>query len=303
MSELRKDVLKMLGIPPDHLRLSVHARVRAADIGGRVVEDIAFGTGDGTIIPGYFIHPPADRPPAPAILYCHAHGGRYDIGRAELFDGRPALTGPYAADLAARGYAVLCLEMPCFGQRADLREDATAKSMLWRGTTLFGSMVAELRAGVAFLTDHPQIDARRIATLGISMGGTHAWWLAALDPAVRAAVSMCCLADLGMLIETGAHDGHGNYMTVPGLLARCSTGALAGLAAPKPMLVCAGMQDWSTPEAAFARARDDLDAAYGTHDALDFIEYHVAPDVGHAETPAMRAAVLDFLERRLGPRE
>jgi hypothetical protein len=86
-------------------------------------------------------------------------------------------------------------------------------------------------------------------------------------------------------------------MTVPGLFAVARTGQIAGLCAPPAQLVCAGLQDWSTPERAFDTALADLHAAYS--DDLGVLETHIDPTVGHAESPAMRATVLDFLHRHL----
>lgn len=235
-----------------------------------------------------------------AVVYCHAHGARYDIGMAELTDGRPALQGPWMPEFAARGWGVLCLEMPTFGARAEPQEGPLAKARLWHGRTLFGQMLGEQRAGLDWLLAQPGVDPGRVAVMGISMGGTLAWWLAAMDPRLSAGVSMCCFADLARLIETGAHDGHGTYMTVPGLLAETSTGRLSGLAAPMPLLHCVGLSDWSTPEDAYRIARAELQAAYAAAGAAEAVAFHEAAAPGHEETPEMREAALRFLARHIG---
>jgi len=276
-------------------------RSRRAE-GGWLTEDLLFQTNLGDRVPAYLVRPSDAAKPVPAILYCHAHGGRYDIGRRELFDGRAALQAAYAADLRDLNCAVLCLEMPCFGERLEPGEPAMSKALFWRGGTLFGRMLAELVAGVDYLVAHPSVDESRLGAMGISMGGTHAWWLAAIEPRIQAAVSMCCFADLACLVATGAHDGHGHYMTVPGLLPVASTGRLAALAAPRPLLVCAGLRDWSTPEECFNKARRELEEAYTRLDAQQMIEFCVEPDSGHVETPAMRHAALAFLDRHLNSR-
>ena len=204
-------------------------------------------------------------------------------------------------ELQAAGYAVLCLEMPCFGARAQLQENATAKARLWQGRTLFGQMLGEQRAGMEWLMAQPGVDPARIGVMGISMGGTLAWWLAALDPRVAACASMACFADMAGLIATGAHDIHGNYMTVPGLLAICSTGRLSGLTAPRALLHCVGLQDEGTPESAFAIARAEVEAAFAAAGAESAFSAFVDRDLGHAETAKMRDCVLKFLKGALFP--
>ena len=290
-SEMRARVAALLG--PDW----TETRFIAASCDGP--EDVTFVTTAGERVPATYLAPRDPTKPAPAILYCHAHGARYHIGRRELREGRPALTAPYGGVLQDAGYAVLCLEMPCFGARADQEENAIAKARLWQGRTLFGQMLGEQRAGLDWLMAQPGIDSARVGVMGISMGGTLAWWLAALDPRLAACVSMACFADMAGLIATGAHDIHGNYMTVPGLLALCRTGEVSALTAPRPLLHCVGLQDPGTPESAFAIARDDVQAAYARNRAETALSFFVDRELGHAETPQMREHVLEFLNRVL----
>lgn len=295
----RETILALLGSEIGTLRLG-EPRIRSRSVeAGWVMEDMLFTTSLGDRVPAYLLRPDDAEGPVPAILYCHAHGGRYDIGRRELFESRAALQSAYATDLQDLGCAVLCLEMPCFGERREPDESALSKEHLWHGRTLFGRMLAELVAGVDYLAAHPGVDEGRIAAMGISMGGTHAWWLAAMEPRIRAAVHMCCFADLACLIASGAHDGHGHYMTVPGLVRHGSTGRLAALAAPRPQLICVGLQDRFTPKDCFDKARAELGEGYARRNAREALEFCVEPNAGHEVTPAMRRATLAFLRRHL----
>lgn len=294
----RARVAALLGTEFGRLKFGPPVLHESRALGGMVLDDLAFALPDGETVPAWFLHSEGG-PPVGAVLVAHAHGNRYGVGRDEFLDGRPALQAPWAEDLAALGLAALCIEMPCFGARANPPEGPLAKALLWQGETLFGRMLAELAAGVGFLAGHQGIRPDRIGVMGLSMGGTHAWWLAALDPRIRATVQMCCLADIGMLIAKGAHDIHGTYMTVPGLLRVATTGQVAGLAAPRPQLVCAGLQDGGTPGPAFERALSEMRAAYAAAGAADALETIIDAGTGHVETPAMRAAALDFLRRHL----
>ncbi len=271
--------------------------VDVEDYLGWQIEHLIFqaGYGTGEDIPAYFLRPQMGRGPVPAVVYAHAHGNNYQTGGVELTAGRSALRGPYAPDLVRAGIAALSFDLPAFGARQHPTEGARAKAHLWQGQTLFGQMLAELQSGVDFLAAHPAVTTDRIGVLGFSMGSTLAWWLAALDTRIRATSAMCSFADLASLVATGADNGHGIYMTVPGLLPLARSGQIAGLAAPRALQICVGLQDWSTPMAAFALARTDLERAYDTVGAAEQLQFHIEPDTGHVETPAMRAAVLEFL--------
>lgn len=288
----------MLGLPVASARFEPPSLAERSEFDGWYLDTLHFVGADGEIIPALFLHPDDQAEPVPAVLYCHAHGNVYGCGMDELMDGTPVLQGAYGPALMDRGFASLCLEMPTFGARQEPTEIARAKKHLWHGTTLFGQMLAELAAGVSFLANHTNVDKQRLAALGFSMGSTHAYWLSALCPRIQAAVALCSFADLACLARTPNHDMHGIYMTVPGFLKEHSTGRLAGLTAPRKLMIGVGLNDWSTPETCFHKARAELEAAY--QEMPEALKFHVEPNMGHVETPTMRQASLSFLEIALG---
>jgi cephalosporin-C deacetylase-like acetyl esterase len=77
----------------------------------------------------------------------------------------------------------------------------TFKEMLWKGQVLWGMMVYDTLRGLDYLFTRPEVDPARIGTLGMSMGSTMAWWVAALDPRLKLCVDICCLTDYQALIE------------------------------------------------------------------------------------------------------
>lgn len=270
-----------------------------SDASGCLVEHLVFETGDGEPVRGLLTRTNADIP-SPGILYIHAHGARYDIGAAELLDGRPALKEPLGPAFAAMGYATLAIDMPGFGSRAGRSESELAKARLWRGKSLAGQMLGEQAAALSWLAAQPFVDARRIGCFGLSMGATLGYWLAAADERIAALAHLCCYADFATLIELGAHDLHGIYLTVPGLLDLASNGEIAGMIAPRPQLVCIGDLDPLTPPLAVDRALEETRAAYAAAGAADALVLHREPGNGHEMSPAMRRAVLDFFGRTLG---
>lgn len=229
------------------------------------------------------------------VLYCHAHGNRPEIGKAELTEGRPALCDPpLGLALARAGAIVLCVDMPGFGARqTEGREEALAKAALWQGRTLLGDMLTDLEVAQRALAAWPGVDGRRIAAVGISMGGTLAYAHAALTPSVFACAQLCVMADLGPLIASGAHDLHGAYMTIPGLLPAHDMGDIAGLVAPRPQLIATGACDPLTPDDAYYAAADRVRRAYA--DMPDRLTLLREAGSGHAETLGIRRALFAFL--------
>ncbi|CAN1570269.1 Dienelactone hydrolase [Rhabdaerophilaceae bacterium] len=281
-------------------QFSERSRIRLKAPAGIVFVEIDLVRQDGERVRGLLAGPEGPWNNLPALLCCHAHGLRYDIGAAELFSGRPALLDPpYGETLARQGYVAFAIDLSCFGARQNECESSASKRHLWQGRTMFGEMLEDLGGAIDFLTQHAGIDPERIGAFGISMGATLAFWLAALDQRVKVVAHLCCFADLAALVETGAHDLHGPYMTVPGLVQEFTTGQIAGLVAPRPQFAAMGALDALTPPAAVARAVADTRRAYEASGAPGRFQVLVGAETGHVETPQMREALLRFVASHL----
>ncbi len=239
--------------------------------------------------------------PWPAILYAHSHGGRHEIGASELMDGRAYLLSPFGPLLARAGYVTLCMDMPTFGDRRDTEETAAAKAHIWYGTSLIGQMVSEQSAALTYLLSRDDVDSQRIGVFGISLGATLAYWHAALDTRIQAVAHLCCYADYATLVELGAHDNHGIYLLVPGMLLHTSTGEIAGMVAPRPQLICLGENDELTPPVSIERALAVTRPMYEQAGAPDALEVFLQAGVDHRETPEMHEKLMAFFGRELRP--
>jgi dienelactone hydrolase len=235
----------------------------------------------------------------PAVLYNHAHGGNYALGKDELLVGRRALQQPPYADLlTSLGYCALCMDTWVFGERATRSESDAFKEMLWKGQVLWGMMVYDSLRGLDYLVSRPEVDASRLATAGISMGSTMGWWVAALDERVKVCVDICCLTDFDALIQAGGLGGHGIYYYVPSLLKHFTTAQINALIAPRAHLSLAGDLDALTPPAGLERIDRELRQAYtalGHPENWRLLRYQV----GHEETPEMRREIVAFLQEWL----
>jgi dienelactone hydrolase len=296
----RSKLERLLGrFPRPILMLETSERIKLDQPGIRA-ERLQLRSSAGVSIRAILTGPDSEWCNRPAVLYCHAHGNRYAICASELIEDRPALLPePYGQALARGEPVALSVDMPCFGGRAGDGQQALAKKHLYEGRTLFGQMLVELGGALDLLSWIDGIDANRVGVFGYSMGATHAFWLAALEPRICAVAHACAFADLETLVTSGAHDLHGLYMTIPGLLKEFSTGQIAALVAPRPQLACLGLLDPLTPADAVARAMAEVGAGYSRLNALSQFQSLIADDVGHIETEAMRGQVLGFFKSRL----
>lgn len=289
----REELYGLLGDLPDRDREISAEIVRVEEREGYVVEHLVLDLNGLEPVPACFTRPLEWSAPAPAILYNHWHNSSC----RELID-REGPLGPYAPGLARRGWCGLCIDTWAFGERKGRTESEIFKQMLWQGQVMWGMMVYDSLRALDYLGARPEVDAARIGTMGLSMGSTMAWWVAALDTRIKACVDLCCLTDYHALIETRGLDGHGIYYYVPRLLQHFTTAQINGLIAPRAHLSLAGIYDPLTPPAGLDRIDAELREVYaaaGAPEAWKLVRY----GCGHLETAAMRTATLRWFEQWL----
>jgi dipeptidyl aminopeptidase/acylaminoacyl peptidase len=308
--EIRARLESLLGaLPPRPQNLAVET-LRREERDGYRLEKFQFDNGAGALVPGYLLLPAAAGPgPAPAILYCHWHGGQYDVGKEELFrtNATPVAPGPA---LARRGFVVLAIDAYGFGERngagpggpgetGGAGELTASKFNLWLGRSLWGMIVRDDRIALDYLCRRPEVDARRIGITGISMGSTRTWWAMALDDRLRAGVGVCCLTRYQDLIAAEGLKYHGIYYYVPGLLRHFDTEAVVALAAPRPLLFLSGETDAGSPVEGIRVIERTAAAAYALYGEAGRFESVVYPGVGHDYTPDMWDRMVAWMERYL----
>jgi len=252
-------------------------------------------------VPAIFVAP-ADAPPdkpLPTVLYNHSHGGRYEVGKAEMlaphtYDQNLA----YAIDLTRRGWAALAIDHWAFGERRGRTEGEIFKEFLWRGQVMWGMMVHDSLRAIDYLVSRPDVDASRLGTVGMSMGSTMAWWAAALDERLRVTVDLCCLTEFEDLLAVQGADYHGVYYYVPALLNHFTCAEINAMIAPRPHLGLAGEYDRLTPMAGLRKIDAHLRKIYRAAGAPNAwkLSLHAT---GHVQTAAMRQETMAFLERHL----
>lgn len=139
----RRQLYGLLGDLPDRSRPISAAKIGEEEGDSYVVERLILDLNGTEPVPAYFVHPRKTGYPLPAILYNHAHGGDYVLGKDELLAGRSALhTPPYAEALTRRGYSALCIDAWAFGERRGRSESEVFKQMLWMGRAQINALIA-----------------------------------------------------------------------------------------------------------------------------------------------------------------
>ena len=287
----RSDLYSLLGkLPPRNRPVSARL-VSTEERGSYVLEKLMLDLNGEEVAPAYFAKPKNASGKLPTVLFNHSHGGGYTIGKQEFVDGREYLGKPsYAEFLTSLGYNALCFDAWIFGERSGRAELDMFKEMLWKGRVLWGMMVYDALKAVDYLVTRPDVDEKRLGTVGMSMGSSTAQWAGALDSRLKVVVDICCLTDWHTLVEVGGLKGHGIYYYVPDLLENFTASQMNEMIAPRPHLSLAGTRDHLTP----LKGLDVIDAALtqayasaGKPEHWKLLRY----DVGHQETPEMREEI------------
>jgi dienelactone hydrolase len=310
--EVRTELWRLLGkLPPRPAAPKVETLSRE-DRGEFVVERFQFDNQAGATVPGYLLLPKHASARSPAILYCHWHGGEYDVGKEELFQARhtPEAPGPAFAE---RGYVVLAIDAYCFGERNGrgpggriekdyVGEETTAKFDLWVGRTFWGMLLRDDLMALDYLAVRPEVDPARIAVTGMSMGATRSWWLMALDERIKAGVAIACLTRYQNMIEHQAIHEHDIGYFVPNVLNHFDMEAVVALIAPRPVLFQNGDQDNGSPVDGIRAINAAVQPAYQLYGKERDFESLIYTGQGHVYTPAMWAKTLAWMDEHLRPR-
>lgn len=309
--ELRKRIGELLGDLPPQFTPEIVLSDRQ-ERHGYTLEKFTFDNGVGDTVYGYTLVPGKRTTPGPAVLYHHWHAEQYECGKEEAVTKTfPDLDFATGEELARRGYLVQCIDAYCFGERrfqgpAGKKEQGAEveaslfKTFLWEGRTLWGMMVRDDLLALNLLASRPDVDAGRIAAMGVSMGSTRTWWLAALDERIRVAVCVACLTRYQNLIAHGSLNAHGIYYYVPNLLKdRIDAEAVIGLIAPRPLLALTGDRDEGSPTDGVQIINAFQEHLYACYRQPENFRGLLYSGVGHDYTREMWRETLTWLERHL----
>jgi dienelactone hydrolase len=241
--------------------------------------------------------------PAVVALHCHGgfyYWGKEKMVETE--NEHPALVEyrqnaydglSYPANLARHGYAVIVIDMFYFGERrlildSDLEQGINDRSkqepaetihklngrngqaegyflrnMMMSGFTWAGVLAWDDIRTIDYLETRPEVNPKRIACVGLSVGGYRTNFLAGLDPRIKAACVAGWMTSWRDLVPAFESNTIISAVT-PGLLKYLDYPDVGSLTMPNPLMVVHGWRDglFSTPGvlSAFSTLRQCFEA-------------------------------------------
>jgi dienelactone hydrolase len=302
-----KFIDRLGGFPSRRAPLNVEV-LETKDLGTYTREKIVFDTRENLSTIGYLLLPKDAPRPLPAIVCVSGHGrglpdilGMADDG-SQRTERNVGYSKEYAVQCVEHGYATLAVEQLAFGTR---RDDAARRAgpgvescrpaacaALLMGQTMAGWRVWDAMRAIDYLETRPEVDAKRIGTLGASGGGTTSLLTAASDQRVKAAVVSAYFNTFRDSIVSLSHCPD-NY--VPGLLQDMEMYDLSGLVAPRALFVESGRNDRIFPIAGSQKAAAKAREIYEVYGVPERFGYEIH-DGGHE---VHLVGAFDFLKRAL----
>jgi dienelactone hydrolase len=260
---------------------------------GYRIESVSYATDSDQRVPALLLIPDGvdGDHPAPAVAVWHQHAGRWDLGKSEPagLGGDPMHhTG---AALAKEGYVVLCPDALCFEDRQSDRmpgreyEEFQFLQYLVDGKCLAWKNILDMTQAISYLCCRPEVQASAIGCYGNSMGSTFTWLIGPWDPRIRCLVGNCCLPTYAAIRHHHLLHCFSNF--IPGFHQYGDTPDIAGLIAPRPLLLNFGELDELSPIEEVRLGIKKIEGAYAQAGAADKFASYVEPGVGHVFSSEM----------------
>ena len=281
--------------------------ISESDHGDHLRRYVRFLSRDGVLIPAFLFLPKKLRGRVPAVLCLHGHGPGKCIpaDAGEDARGNPVVVEgerDYGVQAVREGYVALVPDLRGMGELM-LQQDVDAgrgsscqqlsQRALMVGRTLLGMRVLDCISAVDYLLSLPEVDPLRVVCVGQSGGGTATLFATALDTRFALSAPSCYFCTFEHSILAMPHCDC-NY--APGLLNLCEMYDLAGLVAPRPLLIIAGEQDEIFPIEGVRAGYEQAQLMYRAAGRPENLELYVGPE-GHR---FYKARVWDFVREKLG---
>lgn len=278
---LRDKIRQCLGRMPAEIVDLTPTPIETVEDDGFTREQIVLQVQPGEFMPVYVLTPRNAAAPYKPVLALHGHGTwgadqlvgiantsvEAEFMRVHNYD--------YARQIVRMGYQVFAPVIRGFAERMEAAEqalkaaDPTLDSLsscervsvnaLLAGQTLMGLRVWDTMRLIDYVKSRADAQSDRLACVGLSGGGTLTMYASAMDERITCAYSSGAVNTFKDSIMT---IGHCLCNYVPGVVEHAEMAEIAGLIAPRPLVIEGGTGDTIYPAVGLHRAADTLRQIY-----------------------------------------
>jgi hypothetical protein len=256
---------------------------------GYRIEKLYYESMPHLYVPANLYIPDHIRKPRPAILYVCGHSRTQKVHYQA-----------YARKFAQLGFVCLIIETIQWGEVQGEHWGAWARGWFnWysRGYNPGGVEAWNGIRGLDLLAARPEVNAEKMGVTGISGGGSQSWYIAALDPRIKAAAPVCGASTLKFHILTRTIDGHCDCMMPVNTYQR-DFETIGALIAPRPFLIAQADRDGLNSIESVRLLYSDVKKIYNLYDASSEITLVETPG-GHSYHKISREKIFSFFLKYL----
>lgn len=283
--ELRGEVWRLLGLsafPNDKCALKPEV-IESREMPDFTCETVVIQTVEGEFMPCYVLTPPNAEKPYKPVIALHGHGtwgAKSLVGIADSpaeADYIRDYHADYAAQIARLGYQVFTPMLRGFGIRMEDRElqkieAGSTDGSIWScqelglnallcGQTLMGLRVWDIMRLIDYIYEFRDVELERLPCVGLSGGGTATMYVSALDQRITSAYIS---GAINLFRDSIMSIPHCVCNYVPHITQYAEMPDVAGLIAPRPLMVENGDGDPIYPAAGVEAAKAILRQVYET---------------------------------------
>jgi len=306
-STYRRQLLEMLGLYPTPERSPLKA-----EITGKVqheeftVEKLHFQSMPHLYVTANLYIPKNATEPLPAVLYVCGHAKTIIDG---VSYGNKVNYQHHPAWFARNGFVCLIIDTLQWSEITGMHHGIFSHDKWWwncRGYTPAGVEAWNCVRALDYLQSRPEVDPSRLGVTGRSGGGAYSWWIAAIDPRIKAAVPTAGITDLENYIvkgiptgryPNGCIEGHCDCM-FPVNTYRWDMPMVSALVAPRALLIANSDKDDLFPINGIFRLYQKTMKIYRLCDAERNLGINIT-EGSHGDTQQLRVHAFAWFNRFL----
>jgi len=256
---------------------------------GYRIEKLYYESLPGLFVPANLYVPDNIEKPVPAILYECGHARTQKVHYQA-----------HARRFAELGFVCLIVETIQWGEVYGEHWGCYANGWFhWysRGYTPAGVEVWNGIRGLDLLAERPEVNAEKLGVTGISGGGAQSWFIAAIDPRIKAVAPVCGNSTVKSHIATRTIDGHCDCMMMINTYLK-DFHDIGALIAPRPLYIAQADRDGLNSIESSRDVYFSLKDFYRLLDAEKNINFIETPG-GHSYHESSRKGIFSFFIEHL----
>ena len=303
-----------------------------------ILEKVAFNTTPWFRLNAYFMYPKGISGPVPGLIVKHAWGGPMIFGKERIVNtGRDHSvlkehrktfydSRYLSEELVRAGYAVIVIDSYHFGERSPrgintIPEEYDPfelpisnvvgisnlcsetlflglKELNWAGTTWTGINFQDDSRCVDYLLSRAEVDSEKIGCTGLSGGAWRTNILSALDPRIKAAVSVGWMTSGDHQQLYNVNGAINTFCLLPGVWNKMDIPDLTVMGAPCASMIVLGTKDHLFPPEGKDEAVRQIKAGYEWAGCPDKFRYF-APEAEHCYNYEIQQEAISWFDKHL----